>query len=31
MHVEGSLQRCIRSLIHFNIPKLQVQLYHSYS
>ncbi|XTZ20787.1 MAG: hypothetical protein ACQZ3M_00945 [cyanobacterium endosymbiont of Rhopalodia fuxianensis] len=22
MHVEGSLQRCIRILIHFNIPKL---------
>ncbi|XHU96748.1 MAG: chorismate mutase [cyanobacterium endosymbiont of Rhopalodia gibba] len=31
MHVEGSLHKCIQLLIHFNIPKLQVQLYHSYS
>ncbi|BBA80176.1 chorismate mutase [cyanobacterium endosymbiont of Rhopalodia gibberula] len=30
MHVEGSLQRCIRVLIHFNTPKPQVEIYHSY-
>jgi chorismate mutase len=30
MHVEGSLQRCIRVLIHFNTPKPQVEIHHSY-
>ncbi len=30
MHVEGSLQRCIRVLIHLNTPKPQVEMYHSY-
>ena len=30
MHVEGSLHRCIRLLIHFNTPKPQVEIYHSY-
>lgn len=30
MHVEGSLQRCIRVLIHFNTSKPQVEIYHSY-
>ncbi len=29
MHVEGSLQRCIRFLIHVNTPS-QVEIYHPY-
>lgn len=30
MHVEGSLPRCIRFLIHFNTPDPQVPIYHPY-
>lgn len=30
MHVEGSLKRCIRLLIHINTPKPQVEIYHPY-
>ncbi len=30
MHVEGSLQRCIRFLIHFNTPHPQAAIYHPY-
>lgn len=30
MHVEGSLKRCIRVLIHVNTAKPQVEMYHSY-
>jgi chorismate mutase len=30
MHVEGSLQRCIRFLIHFNTPDPAVKIYHPY-
>jgi chorismate mutase len=30
MHVEGSIKRCIRVLIHLNTPKLQVEMYHPY-
>jgi len=30
MHVEGSLQQCIRCLIHINMPVSQVQIYHPY-
>jgi chorismate mutase len=30
MHVEGSLERCIRVLIHVNTPKPQFQIFHSY-
>lgn len=30
MHVEGSLERCIRLLIHINTPKPQVEIYHPY-
>lgn len=30
MHVEGSLQRCIRFLIHFNTPDPTVEIYHPY-
>ncbi|HEY9742104.1 MAG TPA: chorismate mutase, partial [Coleofasciculaceae cyanobacterium] len=28
MHVEGSLQRCIRFLIHVNTPVSKVEIYH---
>ncbi|MCT7948498.1 chorismate mutase [Ancylothrix sp. C2] len=30
MHVEGSLPRCIRFLIHVNLPVLQDRIYHPY-
>ncbi|MEB3308709.1 MAG: chorismate mutase [Snowella sp.] len=30
MHVEGSLERCIRVLIHVNTPKPQIEIHHSY-
>lgn len=30
MHVEGSLERCIRFLIHANLPASQVQIWHPY-
>lgn len=30
MHVEGSLQRCIRLLIHFNTPNPVIEIYHPY-
>lgn len=30
MHVEGSLQRCIRFLIHINTPVSQVEIHHPY-
>lgn len=30
MHVEGSLQRCIRLLLHVNLPVAHTQVYHTY-
>lgn len=30
MHVEGSLSRCIRFLIHFNTPDPAIEIYHPY-
>jgi chorismate mutase len=30
MHVEGSLERCIRVLIHVNTPKPQIEMCHPY-
>lgn len=30
MHVEGSLKRCIRFLIHVNTPASQVEIHHPY-
>ena len=30
MHVEGSLERCIRLLIHVNLPASHTQIYHTY-
>lgn len=30
MHVEGSLERCIRFLIHFNTPDPKMRIYHPY-
>jgi len=30
MHVEGSLERCIRLLIHFNTPNPDGPIYHPY-
>jgi chorismate mutase len=30
MHVAGSLERCIRVLIHVNTPKPQIQMFHPY-
>lgn len=30
MHVEGSLERCIRILIHVNIPATQIYILHPY-
>ncbi|WP_293020428.1 MULTISPECIES: chorismate mutase [unclassified Moorena] len=30
MHVEGSLERCIRCLIHINTPVSQLEIYHPY-
>lgn len=30
MHVEGSLERCIRLLIHINLPVSHVQICHTY-
>lgn len=30
MHVEGSLPRCIRFLIHINLPENHTQIYHPY-
>lgn len=30
MHVEGSLERCIRCLIHINTPASKVEIYHPY-
>lgn len=30
MHVQGSLERCIRFLIHVNTPASQVEIHHPY-
>jgi chorismate mutase len=30
MHVEGSLERCIRCLIHINTPDPLIQIHHPY-
>ncbi|MGJ3245591.1 MAG: chorismate mutase [Elainellaceae cyanobacterium] len=30
MHVEGSLERCIRVLIHVNVPEPLASVHHSY-
>lgn len=30
MYVKGSLERCIRFLIHFNTPNPDVEIYHPY-
>jgi len=30
MHVEGALERCIRFLIHVNLPVSQLDVYHAY-
>lgn len=30
MYVEGSLERCIRFLIHFNTPDPEIKIYHPY-
>lgn len=30
MHVEGSLPRCIRLLMHFNTPNPEVRIHHPY-
>ncbi|MBD2482587.1 chorismate mutase [Planktothrix sp. FACHB-1365] len=30
MHVEGSLEKCIRFLVHVNLPAHQTQVYHPY-
>jgi chorismate mutase len=30
MHVEGSMERCIRFLIHFNTPDPDIEIYHPY-
>lgn len=30
MHVEGSLKRCIRLLLHFNTPNPHIKIYHPY-
>lgn len=30
MHVEGSMERCIRFLIHFNTPNPELEIYHPY-
>lgn len=30
MHVEGSLERCIRLLIHVNLPVSQLHIWHPY-
>lgn len=30
MYVEGSLERCIRFLIHFNTPDPKIRIYHPY-
>ena len=30
MHVEGSLERCIRLLIHVNLPVSRVKIWHIY-
>ncbi|MGB3612831.1 MAG: chorismate mutase [Elainellaceae cyanobacterium] len=30
MHVEGSLERCIRVLIHINVPKTADSIHHTY-
>ena len=30
MHVEGSLERCIRLLIHVNLPVSQAKIWHPY-
>ncbi len=30
MHVEGSLERCIRFLIHLNTPASQAEIHHPY-
>lgn len=30
MHVEGSLERCIRFLIHFNSPTADIRIHHPY-
>lgn len=30
MHVQGSLERCIRFLIHFNTPDPDVKVHHPY-
>ena len=30
MYVAGSLERCIRILVHFNCPEAQTSIYHPY-
>jgi len=30
MHVSGSLERCIRLLLHFNTPEANPKIYHPY-
>lgn len=30
MYVEGSLERCIRLLLHFNTPNPHIKIYHPY-
>jgi len=30
MHVAGDLERCIRLLIHVNVPNPNIQIYHPY-
>ncbi|NES81057.1 MAG: chorismate mutase, partial [Moorea sp. SIO2B7] len=30
MYVEGSLESCIRVLIHVNTPKPQLEIFHAY-
>ncbi len=30
MYVKGSLERCIRFLIHFNTPDPEIEIYHPY-
>lgn len=30
MHVEGALERCIRLLLHVNLPETHAKIYHPY-
>ncbi|CUR32391.1 Chorismate mutase AroH (fragment) [Planktothrix tepida PCC 9214] len=30
MYVKGSLEKCIRFLVHVNLPAHQTQVYHPY-